>query len=88
MSGGFRVDPDELTWYASRLSEAADDLDRVLSTVDGPVGDLGPQGVTEAVEGLVVGWVARLRAVDLAGVAESVRAAGEAYRAADEWGRG
>ncbi|MEJ2857300.1 MULTISPECIES: WXG100 family type VII secretion target [unclassified Saccharothrix] len=88
MSDGFQVDPDELTWYANRLSEAADDLDRVVSTVDGSVGDLGPQGITEVVEGLVTGWVARLRAVDLAGVAESVREAGEAYRQADRWERG
>lgn len=84
MSDGFRVDPDELAWYANRLAESADELAHVVSTVDGPVGDLGPQGVTEAVEGLVAGWVDRLRAVGLADVAVSVREAGEAYRRADE----
>jgi hypothetical protein len=88
MSDGFRVDPDELAWYANRLSEAADDLAQVVSTVDRPVGDLGPQGVTGVVEGLVAGWVERLRAVDLADVAGAVREAGESYRRADEWGRG
>ena len=84
MSDGFRVDPDELAWYANRLAEAADELAEVLSTVDGPVGDLGPQGVTEAVTGLVDEWSERLRAVDLHAVAASVREAGEAYRRADE----
>ncbi|XVV01515.1 hypothetical protein ACQPW3_29520 [Actinosynnema sp. CA-248983] len=84
MSDGFRVDPDELAWYANRLAESADELAHLLSTVDTLVGDLGPQGVTEVVDGLVAGWVGRLRAVDLAAVAGSVREAGEAYRRADE----
>ncbi|GAB3009580.1 WXG100 family type VII secretion target [Saccharothrix stipae] len=84
MSGGYLVDPDALTAFAGRLDEAADEVRAAGSTVAQPPGDLGPEGVTEAVEQLVVEWARVLRGVELDAVANALRAAGETYRQADE----
>ncbi|WP_367137643.1 WXG100 family type VII secretion target [Saccharothrix sp. HUAS TT1] len=84
MSGGYRVDPDVLTAFAGRLDEVADEARAAASTVAEPPGDLGPEGVTEAVEHLVAEWARALRGVGLDAVADEVRAAGETYRRADE----
>jgi uncharacterized protein YukE len=85
MSDGYRVDPDALTAFAGRLEETADEVRAAASTVAQPVGDLGPEGVTEAVERLVAEWARTLRGVELDAVADAVRAAGETYRQADEF---
>ncbi|WP_447003207.1 type VII secretion target [Saccharothrix isguenensis] len=84
MSDGFRVDPDALTAFAGRLDEAADEVGAAASTVEGPLGDLGPEGVTEAVGQLVAEWARTLRGVRLDVVADEVRAAAETYHQADE----
>jgi uncharacterized protein YukE len=84
MSDGYQVDPDALDAFARRLDEVADDVRAAASTVDEPPGDLGPEGVTEAVEQLVAEWARALRGVELDAVADAVRAAGETYRQADE----
>lgn len=84
MSDGYLVDPDALTAFAARLDEAADELRAAASTVGQPLGDLGPEGVTEAVERLVAEWADALRGVELDAVADGLRAAGETYRQADE----
>jgi uncharacterized protein YukE len=84
MSDGYRVGPDALTAFAGRLDEAADEVRAAASTVEEPLGDLGPEGVTEAVEQLVAEWARTLRGVELDAVADEVRAAAETYRQADE----
>ncbi|MFE2753087.1 hypothetical protein ACFXGA_13930 [Actinosynnema sp. NPDC059335] len=84
MSDGYLVDPDALTAFAARLDEAADELRAAASAVGQPLGDLGPEGVTEAVERLVAEWADALRGVELDAVADGLRAAGETYRQADE----
>ncbi|ONI90185.1 hypothetical protein ALI22I_12715 [Saccharothrix sp. ALI-22-I] len=84
MSDGYRVDPDALTAFAGRLDEAADEARAAASTLEEPVGDLGPEGVTEAVEQLVAGWARTLRGVELDAVADELRSAGDTYRQADE----
>ncbi|MFD1152760.1 hypothetical protein [Saccharothrix hoggarensis] len=84
MSDGYRVDPDELTAFAGRAAEAADEARAAASTVDVPVGDLGPEGVTEAVELLVAEWARALRGVELDAVADELRALAETPRRADE----
>lgn len=84
MSAGYRVDPDALTAFAGRLDETADEARTAASVVEQPVGDLGPEGVTEAVGRLVAEWARTLRGVELDAVADAVRAAGETYRQADE----
>ncbi|MEU4745154.1 hypothetical protein AB0G02_32485 [Actinosynnema sp. NPDC023658] len=84
MSDGYQVDPDALDAFAGRLDEVADEVRTAASTVDEPPGDLGPEGVTEAVEQLVAEWARALRGVELDAVADAVRAAGETYRQADE----
>ncbi|WP_433262710.1 WXG100 family type VII secretion target [Actinosynnema sp. CS-041913] len=84
MSGGYAVDPDELAGFADRLADTADELRTTLSTVDEPVGDLGPEGVTEAVTELLAEWSDTLRGLALTTVADEVRTAGETYRQADE----
>ncbi|MBB5959149.1 uncharacterized protein YukE [Saccharothrix tamanrassetensis] len=88
MSDGYRVDPDELVAFAGRLDDTADELRAVLSTLDEPVGDLGPEGIAEALSGLLAQWSDAVRGLDIAPVADDVRAAGEAYRQADELPRG
>lgn len=84
MSDGYRVEPDALTAFAGRLDEAADELGAAASTVEGPLGDLGPEGVTEAVEQLAAEWARTLRGAALDASADGVRAAAETYRQADE----
>ncbi|RKT56438.1 WXG100 family type VII secretion target [Saccharothrix australiensis] len=84
MSGGFRVDPDELAGFADRLADAADELGAVRSALAEPVGDLGPGGIAAAVTGLLAEWSDTVRGLDVTGVAESVRAAAATYRQADE----
>jgi uncharacterized protein YukE len=84
MSDGYRVEPDALTAFAGRLDEVADEVRAAASTVDGPVGDLGPEGVTEAVEQLVAEWARTFRGLRLDAEADGVRAAAETYRQADE----
>ncbi|MFD0200981.1 MULTISPECIES: WXG100 family type VII secretion target [Saccharothrix] len=84
MSDGYQVDPEALTAFAGRLDEAADEVRAAASTLAEPPGDLGPEGVTEAVEQLAAEWAGVLRGVELAAMADSVRTAGETYRQADE----
>lgn len=84
MSAGYQVDPDALTAFASRVDEAADEVRAAASTLEEPSGDLGPEGVTEAVEQLVAEWAGVLRGVELDALADALRAAGETYRQADE----
>jgi uncharacterized protein YukE len=84
MSGGYQVDPDALTAFASRVDEVADEVRAAASTLEEPTGDLGPEGVTEAVEQLVAEWAGVLRGVELDALADGLRAAGETYRQADE----
>ncbi|QFZ22121.1 WXG100 family type VII secretion target [Saccharothrix syringae] len=88
MSGGYQVDPDVLTAFAARLDETADEVRAVASTLDDPVGDLGPEGVTEAVDRLMGEWARALRGAGLDEVADGLRAAVGDYRDADEWRRG
>ncbi|MEV0679565.1 hypothetical protein AB0I60_23865 [Actinosynnema sp. NPDC050436] len=85
---GYRVDPDELAGYAHRLADAGDDLRAVRSALAEPVGDLGPEGVAEAVAGLFAEWAGTLRGLDPGVLADEVRAAGETYRRADELDHG
>ncbi|QQQ74521.1 WXG100 family type VII secretion target [Saccharothrix sp. 6-C] len=84
MSGGYQVDPDELAAFAGRLDEVSDEVRATASALEQPSGDLGPEGVTEAVDRLVAEWAAVLRGVELDAVADALRAAGETYRQADE----
>ncbi|MCE6994811.1 hypothetical protein LZG04_08345 [Saccharothrix sp. S26] len=84
MSGGYRVDPDALSAFAVRLDEVADDVRAVASTLEEPTGDLGPEGVTEAVARAAAEWAGVLRGVELDALADALRAAGETYRQADE----
>ncbi|XVS62552.1 WXG100 family type VII secretion target [Actinosynnema sp. CA-299493] len=84
MSGGYQVDPDELAAFAGRLDEVADEVRAVASALEQPSGDLGPEGVTEAVDQLVAEWAGVVRGVELDAVADALRAAGETYRQADE----
>ncbi|MGM1059963.1 hypothetical protein [Saccharothrix sp. Mg75] len=82
--GGFSADPAALAAFAGRLDEAADEVRAAAALLAEPVGDLGPEGVTEAVEHLVAEWSRVLSGLDLAADADEVRAAGETYRRADE----
>ena len=84
MSDGYLVDPEALTAFGGRLDEAADEARAAASSLEEPLGDLGPEGVTEAVEHLVAEWARVLRGVELDALADGVRAAGETYRQADE----
>ena len=84
MSGGYQVDPDALAEFAVRLDEVADEVRAAAATLGEPTGDLGPEGVTEAVDRLAVEWAGVLRGVELDAVADALRAAGETYRQADE----
>ncbi|MFI9010613.1 hypothetical protein ACIGNX_25590 [Actinosynnema sp. NPDC053489] len=84
MSDGYLVDPDELTAFAGRLEEAADEVRAAAAAVGEPPGDLGPEGVAEAVARLVAEWAEVLRGVELDAMADALRAAGETYRQADE----
>ena len=84
MSRGYLVDPDALGAFAVRLDEAADEVRAVASTLEEPPGDLGPEGVTEAVGQVAAEWAAVLRGVELDALAEALRVAGETYRQADE----
>ncbi|PRY44553.1 hypothetical protein [Umezawaea tangerina] len=88
MTGGYRVDPDELTAFAGRLDESAEEVRAAAAALEEPLGDLGPEGVTRAVELLVAEWAAVLRDVGLDAVADGLRAVGETYRRADELPRG
>jgi uncharacterized protein YukE len=88
MSDGYGVDPDALTAFASRLDETADEVRAVVAALGEPVGDLGPEGITEAVDRLVAEWARALRGVGLDVVADGLRAAGESYREADRWSHG
>ncbi|TQM84132.1 uncharacterized protein YukE [Saccharothrix saharensis] len=84
MSRGYQVDPDALGAFAGRLEEAADEVRAAAAGLAEPPGDLGPEGVTEAVEHLVAEWAEVLRGVELDALADALRAAGEVYRQADE----
>ncbi|GAA1351343.1 hypothetical protein GCM10009660_48970 [Catellatospora bangladeshensis] len=84
MSGGYRVDPDELTRFADRLADTGDELRAVASALAERVGDLGPQGVPEAVSALLAQWADAVRGWDLPAAADAVRAAAGTYRRADE----
>lgn len=88
MSGGYRVDPDALTAFAARLDETADEVRAVAAALEEPVGDLGPEGITEAVDHLLGEWARALRAVEPGVLADGLRAAAEEYRDADEWRHG
>lgn len=88
MTGGYEVDPDELTAFAGRLDESADEVRAAAASVREPVGDLGPEGVTRAVELLMAEWARILRGVELEAVADGLRAVGETYRRVDEFPRG
>ncbi|CCH33602.1 PE domain-containing protein [Actinosynnema sp. NPDC047251] len=85
---GFRVDPDELAGFANRLADTGDDLRAALSGLAEPVGDLGPEGVSEAVSGLFAEWADTVRGLDFGVLADEVRATGETYRRADELDHG
>ena len=84
MSDGYQVDPDALAAFAGRLDEVADEVRAAAATLEEAPGDLGPEGVTEAVERLAAEWVGVLRGVELEAVGDALRAAGETYRQADE----
>ncbi|GAA1297483.1 hypothetical protein [Saccharothrix xinjiangensis] len=88
MSDGYGVDPDALTAFATRLDDTSDEVRAVVAALEDPVGDLGPEGITEAVDRLVADWARALRDVGLDVVADGLRAAGERYREADEWRHG
>ncbi|GAA3462430.1 hypothetical protein ACFFSW_36930 [Saccharothrix longispora] len=83
-AGGFRADPDELAAFAARLDEAGDEVRAAAAGLAEPAGDLGPEGLTEAVEHLVAEWARVLAGADPAAEADALRAAGDAYRQADE----
>ncbi len=84
MSDGYLVDPDALAAFARRLDEAADEVRAAAAELEVPPGELGPEGVTEAVEQLVAEWARTLRGVELDAMADALRASGETYRQADE----
>ncbi|MER5263027.1 hypothetical protein ABTZ99_13260 [Actinosynnema sp. NPDC002837] len=84
MSGGYQVEPDALAAFAGRLDEVADEVRAAAAALEQPSGDLGPEGVTEAVDRLAAEWAGVLRGVELDVVADALRAAGETYRQADE----
>ncbi len=88
MTGGYQVDPDELTAFAGRLDESAEEVRAAADSVREPLGDLGPEGVTRAAELLMAEWARVLRDVELDAVADGLRAVGETYRRADELPRG
>ena len=81
---GYLVDPDALAASAARLGEAADEARTAATALEEPVGDLGPEGVTEAVEHLAAEWARVLRGLELPVLSDGLRAAAETYRQADE----
>jgi hypothetical protein len=88
MTGGYRVYPDELTAFAGRLDESAEEVRVVAASVREPLGDLGPEGVTRATELLMAEWARALLGVELDAVADGLRAVAETYRRADEFPSG
>ncbi|WNV85866.1 hypothetical protein [Umezawaea sp. Da 62-37] len=88
MTGGYDVDPDELTTFAGRLDESADEVRVAAAALEEPLGDLGPEGITSAVEQLIAEWAGTLRGAGLDAVADGLRAVGETYRRTDGLPRG
>lgn len=79
---GYHVDPAELSATAVRLSEAAQDVHTAATDLsEGAGGDLGPGGVSEAVDDLTRAWATKIRLVhdDLMAVARDLRTTRDVY---------
>ncbi len=75
-----------MTAAAGRLDDAAGELRAATAVLDvGAGGDLGPAGITAAVDSLTQRWTGRVRVVDadLTVAATDVGAARDAYLDAD-----
>ncbi|KOV85255.1 hypothetical protein [Nocardia sp. NRRL S-836] len=86
MSDGYAADVAAVATTAQRLADTADEVAAVAAALDlGSGGDLGP-GVTAAADELLRSWADRTAALraTLAEAADELRAAGAAYRDADE----
>lgn len=83
---GYRADPHALKTAADQLDDVARELREAVDGVAAPTGDLGPGGVTEAVDVLAGKLAGRMRSVhtELREAGASVRAAREAYLSADQ----
>ena len=83
---GYTADPHALETAAGRLDDVAREIGAAAAGIDARAGaDLGPGGVTEAVDVLAANLAGRMRAVhsDLSAAAGNVAAAGAAYRDAE-----
>ncbi|MGA6164657.1 hypothetical protein [Amycolatopsis magusensis] len=79
---GHRVDPAELTATADRLDAAADELRAAADALGtGAGGELGPAGITAAVDELIGTWAGRISSVhtELSRAGADVRRARDAY---------
>jgi hypothetical protein len=78
---GYTADPHALKVTAGKLDDVAREVGAAAAGIDARAGDLGPGGVTEAVDVLAAGLAGRMRAVcsDLTAASANVAAAGAAY---------
>ncbi|MGZ3146250.1 type VII secretion target [Lentzea chajnantorensis] len=86
MSDGYVTDVAAVRAAATRLDGTAAEVEAVTTALgQGSGGDLGP-GVTAAADELLRSWADRTAALrtELAEAADELRAAGAAYRDADE----
>jgi hypothetical protein len=84
---GYQADPVEMASAAARLADSAEEVQTAAVALgEGAGGDLGPGGVTAAVDQLMVALAARLRAVsvDLAVAGQDIRTSHDLYVAAEE----
>ena len=81
MSGGFQVEPGELTGVAATLGAAADLFQSASSGLDGGAGDLGLPELSAAAESFGAGWQGLMgRLSDVAEqLSGAVSAAGRQY---------
>lgn len=82
---GYHADPHALKTAADQLDDVAREVGEVAEGVAASTGDLGPGGVTEAVDVLADKLAGRMRAVhtELTATGANVRAASEAYLGAE-----
>jgi excreted virulence factor EspC (type VII ESX diderm) len=83
---GYHADPHALKTAADQLDDAASELREAADGVAAPADDLGPGGVTEAVDVLAGKLAGRMRSVhtELRETTANLRSAREAYLGADQ----